>query len=239
MFYLKFGTSKKFVVFLHGWGADYRSFLWVNDYFEDYTKVFLDFAGFGNSAEPEKVYGVFDYAYDLKQLLNEFEIDELVIVGHSFGGRVAIKFTFLFQNEYEKLKLCLVDAAGILPRRSVKYYFNVIAFKWCKRKAEKSLKHKEKLSRYGSDDYKKLSDKMKKVFVKVVNEDLSFNAKGIRCDVLLIWGQNDKDTKLYMAKKFHKLIENSELYILKNAGHFSFLDKPNEFIFLLDRFIKN
>lgn len=239
MFHLKFGSSKKFIVFLHGWGADHKSFLWLKDYFDEYSLLFVDFPGFGNSEEPSIGYHVSDYANELMCVLDEYEIEELLIVGHSFGGRVAIKFAFLFQNEFDRFRLCLVDSAGILPKRTLKYYLNVLAYKRCKRKAVKSQKHREKLKTFGSSDYKCLSQNMKKVFVNVVNEDLSSFAKNIKCDTLLIWGEKDKDTKLYMAKKLHRLIEKSDLYILKNAGHFSFLDRQNEFLFLLDRFVKN
>lgn len=240
MFYIKTGSSKKFIVFLHGWGADLNSFFWVDEYFNDrFSMMYVDFPGFGKSDEPETDYYVSDYVKELKNLLNEFDIEELVLVGHSFGGRVAIKFTFLFQDDYQNLKLCLIDSAGILPRRTIKYYYRVWKYKRCKQKTLKNLKFKEKLNKFGSEDYKKLSSRMKKVFVNVVNEDLSCCAKKINVKTILIWGKNDNETKLYMAKKLHKFIKNSELYVFKNAGHFSFLDNKESFLILLDRFVKN
>jgi len=61
MNYLKIGNSKKFLVFLHGWGADLNSFLFTKDYFQSYTKLYVDFAGFGKTLEPNKPYFVSDY----------------------------------------------------------------------------------------------------------------------------------------------------------------------------------
>ena len=239
MFYFKFGDFKKVVVFLHGWGSDSSSFLWVKDYIDYCSTLFVDFPAFGKSDEPDQVWTVSDYVKELKKILDKFEIDELVLVGHSFGGRVAIKFASFYQNKYRRFKVCLIDSAGILPRRSLFYKIKVAKFKKLKLKAEKRLDVKNKLDGYGSDDYKKLSPLMKKTFVNIVNEDLSLDAKILNCECLIIWGKNDKETKLYMARRLHSLIKKSKLVIFNNAGHFSFLDQKEEFLILLDTFIKN
>ncbi|MBQ8424883.1 MAG: alpha/beta hydrolase [Clostridia bacterium] len=235
MKYLKFGDSKKYLVFLHGWGADKNSFLWLKNQYKEYSIIFVDFAGFGETPEPSRPYSVYDYVSELKELLDNFYIESLVLIGHSFGGRVAIKFSFLFQNDYHYFKLCLVDSAGIKPKRNLSYYYKIYKYKFLKHYFPKS----KKLFNYGSSDYKKLSKIMKQTLVKVVNEDLSNYAKFITVKTLIIWGENDKETKLYMAKKLNKLIKNSSLVIIKDTGHFSFIEKPYEFIFNLDMFLRN
>lgn len=239
MNFIKFGDSKKYIVFLHGWGADKKSFLFVKNYFQDYSKIFVDFSGFGESLKIEKPYFVSDYVSELCDLLKNFEIDELVIVGHSFGGRVAIKFCALMKNKFNNLKLCLVDSAGIKPKLSFLKKWKIFRYKYLKRRALKNEKLKYKLQYFGSDDYKKLSPVMKQTFVNIVNEDLSVYAKMIDCNCLIIWGENDKDTPIFMAKKLNKYIKESNLVILNNAGHFSFLDNMQEFLIVLDTFIKN
>lgn len=235
MKYLKFGDSKNYIVFLHGWGADKNSFLWLKNYFLNYSLVFVDFAGFGETPEPKKPMSVFDYVSELKELLDSFEIDSLTLVGHSFGGRVAIKFSFLFQNEYDKFKICLVDAAGLKSRRGLRYYYKVYKYKLTK----KYFPNSKKLKLSGSKDYVSLSPVMKQTFIRVVNEDLSSYAKFINAKTLIVWGRDDTETKMYMAKKLNKLIRNSKLEIIDKAGHFSFLDEPDEFVILLDTFLKN
>ncbi|MBR3885765.1 MAG: alpha/beta hydrolase [Clostridia bacterium] len=240
MHYLKFGNSKRFIVFLHGWGADLNSFLWLKDYFfGEYSLIFLDFDGFGKTGEPKEALNLFDYVLNLKKLLDNFDIEEICFVAHSFGGRVAIKYLFYFQFCFKKVNLCLVDSAGILPRRTLSYKLKVSQFKRLKRKALLNDKFKIKLEKFGSSDYKVLSPVMKKTFVNIVNEDLTKFAKFLKCETLIVWGENDKETKPYMARKFNKLIKNSKLVFLKNAGHFSFLEKKEEFIIILDTFLKN
>lgn len=239
MKYLKFGDSKKIIIFLHGWGANKESFLWTKDYFLNYSLVYVDFYGFGESVEPDYPFSVFDYTQSLKSLIDSFDVEELILVGHSFGGRVAIKYSFLYQNDYEKFKLCLVDSAGLKPRRNLMYYFKILKFKIIKKIAKRFKNYEKIISKYGSNDYKCLSLIMKETFKKVVNEDLSYDAKFITKQTIIIWGKNDKETKLYMAKKLNKLIIPSKLFILEDAGHFSFLDKREEFLFILDTFLKN
>ena len=240
MHYLKFGTSKKFIVFLHGWGADLNSFLWLKDFLADeYSLLFIDFCGFGNSPEPERPYLVSDYVFELKKLLNNFDIEELIFIAHSFGGRVAIKFLFYYQFLFKKVALCLVDSAGVLPRRGLRYKLRVLRFKRLKERVKKNPKLKEKLDKFGSNDYKVLSPIMKQTLVKVVNEDLTKFVKFLRCKTLIVWGKKDTETKPFMARKLKWLIRNSKLVFLKDVGHFSFLEKKDEFVIILDTFLKN
>lgn len=240
MNFLKFGDSQNMIVFLHGWGADKNSFLWLKDYFVfDWSMIFVDFDGFGDSLEPDKEMFVRDYVVNLKKIIDEFNPKKLVLVGHSFGGRVAIKYSFLYQNLYGNLSLVLVDSAGILPRRSIMYHIRVRRFKRLKKKALKNTKYAKKLDCFGSSDYKVLSPVMKRTFVNIVNEDLSNDAKFVKAKTLIVWGDKDKETKTYMARKFERLIEGSKLYFLRGAGHFSFLEKKEDFVIILDTFLKN
>ncbi len=227
------------MVFLHGWGADKNSFLWTKDYFEDYSLIYVDFPGFGESEEPDDVWSVYDYSLSLKNILIQYEIDKLILVAHSFGGRVAIKFAKEFSSEYVNLKLCLIDSAGIKPRRNLVYYYKIYKFKLLRKIANKFKICRNMLKKLGSSDYICLSLNMKEIFKKVVNEDLSADAKLINVDTILIWGSKDKDTKLYMAKKLNKLIYGSKLYIFDGAGHYSFLERKDEFLIILDTFVKS
>ena len=112
-------------------------------------------------------------------------------------------------------------------------------YKRLKMKAKKNIKYCQKLNKFGSPDYKVLSPIMKKTFINVVNEDLTKFTKFLKCKTLIVWGKKDKETKPYMARKFNKLIQNSNLIFLKNSGHFSFLEKKEDFVIILDTFLKN
>ena len=114
--------------------------------------------------------------------------------------------------------LVLIDSAGILPRRGVRYFAKVAAYKIAK---NLRLKRRPK----GSEDYARLSGVMKKTFVNVVNESSEKDARSIVVPTLLLWGTEDKDTPLYMCKKLKKLIAGSECVLLSGCGHFSYLKR--------------
>ena len=80
---------------------------------------------------------------------------------------------------------------------------------------------------------------MRKSFNMVISLDLTKNLKEINRPVLLMWGENDMDTPLYMAKIMEKNIKDSGLVVLKNAGHFSYIDSSNEFNIVVDNFLRN
>ena len=61
--------------------------------------------------------------------------------------------------------------------------------------------------------------------------------KKIKCKTFIFWGSEDKSTPIYMAKKIHKLIKNSKLYVVKGAGHFSYLNDQDAFVYQLNKFL--
>ena len=92
--------------------------------------------------------------------------------------------------------------------------------------------------KYSSPDYKALkTEVMRETFKKVISLDLSSNLKEITRPTLLVWGENDLDTPLYMAKKMESEIKDSGLVVLKNAGHFSYIDNSNEYNVIIDNFL--
>ncbi len=90
----------------------------------------------------------------------------------------------------------------------------------------------------GSNDYQNAKGIMRQILVKVVNEDLSRKMPKIKAPTLLIWGENDTITPVKYGEIMERLIPNAGLVILKNAGHYSFLDKRYEFNIILNNFLE-
>ena len=112
----------------------------------------------------------------------------------------------------------------------------ILKYKFYKFLVNKKVISKQKLIGFGSADYKTMPANLKSVFNNVVNEDLSYLLPLIKNKTILIWGKQDKDTPIYMAKKLNKYIKNSKLVLL-NAGHYSYLQKQFEFANLLKKFM--
>lgn len=235
MFYIQKGVGSD-LVFLHGWGADHKSFAALREYFSvSFRVTAVDFPGFGNSPAPESPFTIFDYCDILKKALASAGIQKADFVCHSFGGRVGILMAALYPETVNKL--ILADAAGVKPRRGLRYRMKVMRYKIKKFLVRKGLMDKKRLENSGSADYRALSGVMKETFVKVVNCDLTPYLHKISCPSLIISGENDRDTPLYMARKMKKLIPDSGLVVLKDAGHYSFLDKPREFRLIAENFL--
>jgi pimeloyl-ACP methyl ester carboxylesterase len=88
----------------------------------------------------------------------------------------------------------------------------------------------------GAEDYL-ATPGLQKTFVNITSEDLTEDMGKISCPTLIVTGENDSDTPLEFGKKMNTLIPNSKFQILPNAGHFSFLDRPDEFAKLVASFI--
>lgn len=240
VFYKHAGTGEK-IILLHGWGGNSDSFLPVYNYLLTKFEVYsIDFPGFGQSDVPEEPWDVGDYSKMLYGFMRELNINKASLIGHSFGGRVSILFSS--KNPDKVNKLVLVDSAGLIPKRTIKYYFKVYKFKLLKniyllfaKGTDREAKLQKFYSKYGSKDYRE-SGFMRQTFVKVVNQDLLPYLKEIKAPTLLIWGEDDVDTPLYFAKTMEKEIPDAGLVVFKGAGHFSYLDKIGDFNIIVNKF---
>jgi len=202
---------------LHGWGGSIASFRALADRLSsEYTVTLIDLYGFGDTPHPDHTLTLSDYADGVGSLLLDLGIEDAVLIGHSFGGRVALR---LAAHSSRVRALILIDSAGIPPRRTIRYYAKVLLYKIA-RKFGYTAKNA------GSADYRALSGAMRGTFVNVVNDDNIEDAAGIKLPTLLLWGELDRDTPIYMCHKLHSLLTNSEEVVIKGAGHFSYLERP-------------
>ena len=236
----KTGDDVAFV--LHGWGANIESVMPIVSSLKDrYRVIAYDSLGHGDSDEPDAVIGGDDYVDLLRKIYNYYGIARATCIGHSFGGKTLTVFAALYPEKVDKL--VLVDASGVLPKRSFTYYRKVYTFKFLKKlykllffwqDTEKAMARFYK--KFGSDDYKAADGIMRKVFVKVVNESTEEYFPRIQADTLLIWGDEDDATPLSMAKVFEAKIPEAGLVVLK-GGHFSYLDAYGQFDAVLRSFL--
>lgn len=220
------------ILLLHGWGADIKLFKNIIDLLSPYMRVAaLDMPGFGESEEPQEAWCVDDYADFVEQFCAEIGLHNPVMLGHSFGGRVIIKSVTRENAKLVPPKIILTDSAGIKPRQSVISKLRTKGYK--AGRAIMSLKPMKKLfpdavenmrSKRGSADYLAASPVMRQTLVKVVNEDLTHLLPEIKQSVLLIWGDRDDATPLSDGKLMEKLIPDSGLVTIENAGHYAFIE---------------
>lgn len=236
--YCSLSGSGSPVLLLHGWGCDSEIFSsFVPQLERSHTVVVPDFPGFGKSDEPSGVWGVREYTDCIAALCDFLGVESPCVVGHSFGGRVAV----MLASVRPVSRLVLTDAAGVKPVRSLKYYLKVYSYKVTKFLMLEVLRDRDLYERYratkGSEDYRNASPVMKAVLSRVVGEDLTRLMPSITIPVLLFWGENDSATPLRDAHIMEKLFSDCALITVPGAGHFSFLEAPVMFAKVLDSFL--
>lgn len=231
------------MILMHGWGCSHSTVASVAAVAaKTHTVYNVDFPGFGESPEPPDVWGVEQYTCLIEKMAEKLALNNPVLAGHSFGGRVGI----LFASRNDVSKLILIDAAGVKPRRSLKYYFKVYSFKAMKHllrllygreRAESKIEARR--ARHGSADYASSSPRMRAILSRVVNEDLRPVMPDIKAPTLLIWGENDTATPMRDARIIERLVPDAGLVSFPGCGHYSFLDNPVRFAAVLDSFLRS
>lgn len=220
------------LLFLHGWGASGADFDELMARFEpDYRVVSVDFPGFGGSEQPREDWYVGDYTVFVAKLLKKLDIERpYAIVGHSFGGRVAIKG--IATNVLMADKLVLIGAAGVKHSDSTKNKAIKAIAKMGKAALSlpglskvSSRAQKKLYTAVGSQDYLQ-SGAMKRIFLNTIDEDLSDYAHKITIPTLLVWGSEDDQAPLADGKFYHSQIAASQLKVAASAGHFVHHDEP-------------
>ncbi len=215
------------VVWGHGWGQDRRAFAPLAEaLLTRATHLVLDFPGFGASPKPPPAWGTADYADALRPLLASYRAAKKIMwVGHSFGGRVGIQLAARHPDMVDGL--FLVASAGLQrgrnPWEKARLGAEIYAYKALKRLVPLFGISQERLRQhFGSADYRSSGD-MKSVFVRVVREDLSEQARQVRCPARLIYGERDTETPPEIGARLEKLMRNARLSVLPGQDHYSLL----------------
>ena len=228
--YIQYGKGKD-ILLLHGWGQNIEMMRGLGDPFSDKCRItILDFPGFGDSSEPSEAWSIEDYCNMLEVFVKKVGIKKPIIMGHSFGGRVAIRY-----SAYNKIeKLVLFGSPCVRLQKEQPLSVKIL-------KAIKKLPGMDKLGEYmkkyiGSRDYKAASPIMRQTLVNVVNEDLSSFAKEIEEPTLLIWGEYDDEAPLEEAKILEGLMVDAALIVLPGT-HYAYLENLPRVVSILDNFI--
>lgn len=224
------------LLLLHGWGGSIESVAPLMADLSPYCRVIaFDFPGFGKSDAPKKGWGVKEYATLTRAVMRHYGVRRAHIVGHSFGGRVALYLGACFGGTVNRM--VLLAGAGVKPRRNIRYYYRKYRYRVAKFLHRHGLCNKFDAQQYGSEEYRSLSGVMRHTFSLVVEEDLSPLLGRVFAPTLLIYGDKDRETPVYMAKKMARLMPKATLQIQKKCGHFAYLEKRMQISYACIRFL--
>ena len=231
--YIRYGnTDGENVVLLHGWGQNIEMMKPIgNALSKEFNVTIIDLPGHGESSEPPFPWHVFDYVNAVKKLLEELKIDNPILIGHSFGGKISLLYASMYKTE--KLVLFGSPFKKEIQKLSLKT------------KILKSLKKVPLLNKLegfakkhiGSADYRNASDTMRKVLVNTVNLDITEEVKKINASTLIIWGTLDEAVPLEHAYELETLIKDAGVVVYENCTHYAYLENLNQTINVLYSFL--
>ena len=228
--YIQYGEGKD-IILLHGWGQNIEMMKPIGDNLAGNFRItIIDFPGFGESEEPSEAWNISDYANMLELLVKELKIKKPIVMGHSFGGRVAIRYSA--NNPIEKLVLFGSPCVRLQQKQPLKV--RVL-------KKLKTLPGMDKFGEFmkkyiGSRDYKAASPMMRQILVNTVNEDLSAYASQIEEPTLLSWGDNDTEAPIEEAKMLEKIMPDAALIVLPGT-HYAYLENLGQILNILHSFL--
>ena len=242
------GDGARRILLLHGWGCDRSLMQPVADALKLHARILLvDFPGHGQSGRPPEPWGVPEYASCLKTLLEKTGFIPCDVVAHSFGCRVAVWLAAEYPDLFHRL--VLTGAAGIRPeptaesrKRSARYQKlkkacgvlgNIPLMNGVSDRLAERLRQK-----YGSRDYNALDEEMRKTFIRVIQQDLSPLYPRIKQSTLLLWGDEDTETPLWMGRAMEKWIPDAGLVILEGGSHFAYLEQIGRFNTIVNHFLE-
>lgn len=238
------GENRQNVLMLHGWGANIKLFSQIISHLSPHFRIYApDLPGFGESDEPKEPWCVDDYVDFIIKFCKKMGIESCFIIGHSFGGRIAIKLMSRENLPFKTEKIVLTGSAGIKPKQSAKSKLKtkcykigkkILSTKLCTKIMPNALENLRKKN--GSADYNAASPIMRQCLIKVVNEDLTGLIHNINVPTLLIWGEKDDAVPLSDGQLMEKLIPDSGLVVFEGCGHYAFLEQGGRFCRILDSF---
>lgn len=207
------GATPARVVALHGWarsGADFAEIVSGLD------AVAPHLWGFGITAEPPTAWGSEQYADALAATLEGSA--PVVIVAHSFGGRVAVHLAQKYPHLVAGLVLTGVPLLrlGAPPKPA-------LGFRLARSLAKAGLVPKSVLekqrTKHGSADYLAARGVMRDILVKVVGEKYTDQLAAVRVPVRFVWGENDTAAPADAGLAASKLVADARYRVVPGAGH--------------------
>ncbi len=234
------GSNRIYYVMLHGWGLESKVWIDIGKYIHEQKKtnvILLDLPGFGESSKLKNKYSFFEYCEMVEKIINKICVSnvEIVLIGHSFGGKISS--VLAYRKQFNIKKIILIDSAAFTDNsfktQIIKLFSKIIP------KQIKDIFFLRKITqKLRTSDYNQINDENKKfLFLSTIETDISEILKKIPTEVNIIWGEDDEITPLPQAIKLQQLVNTKNLFIIRNAKHLPFLENKNEFLQYLNQIL--
>ena len=244
--YIDLPGTRGTVLFLHGWGAHIGLYQPIFDLLQQlqYRVVAFDMPGVGQTDEPSAPLTIDDYVAFTLALCKKLELEEVILMCHSHGGRIALRLLTDKDCPLSCKKAVFFDATGVRKAPSSSQKLKQTGYKAVKWLGTSKLTaplfgdlYAEMRDKRASADYKAATPVMRQTMNNVLPLDYTDRMPRITAEVLLIWGENDTATPLEHGQTMEKLMPNAGLAVIRGAGHFSYADNWPQFSAVLRAFL--
>ncbi|MDD3392372.1 MAG: alpha/beta hydrolase [Bacilli bacterium] len=231
--YIRYGNEDgQRIILLHGWGQNIAMMKPIGDALaKKHEIIILDLPGYGDSSLPPYAYSVYDYVDLLKTFLDELNITNPILIGHSFGGKISL----LYASKYQVQKLVLL--ASPFKKEITKTSLKLKVLKTLKKVPGLNKLENIAKKHIGSDDYRKANPLMREILVKTVNLDITDEVSKITCPTIIIWGTLDEAVPLERAYELEKLINDAAVIVYEGCTHYAYLERINQTNNILSNFL--
>jgi pimeloyl-ACP methyl ester carboxylesterase len=262
--YVKVGSGPALLL-LHGLGCTHRTWLPVIDSLaRRYTVIAPDLLGHGESDKPRGDYSIGAFANGMRDLLTVLEIDKVTVVGHSFGGGVAMQFAYQFPERTERM--VLVGSGGLGPEVSAAVraitttgFYQVMGALTLPGVRHVGTAGLRALSRTGlkefrdfdevAEIYQSFRDPAARAAIRHVvravvdwqGQIVSMADRAYLTEAMpmcVVWGADDRVIPVSHAARAAELAPGARVEVIANAGHFPHKDDPERFVRILDDFVR-
>ncbi|MBI5449462.1 alpha/beta hydrolase [Candidatus Gottesmanbacteria bacterium] len=218
--------KRQSIIILHGWGLSGERFLPLAEELRarGYTAYVPDMPGFGASSVPKNSLTLADYANFLNIFIQKHDIRNPVLIGHSFGGRVSIKYNMMYPKIVRAL--ILTGTPGFTPVNRKKLLLFIFLAKvggafWSLPPFCLFREFVQKWYYYavGARDFYRAEGSMRQTFKNIVQEDLELAMKSVKIPCLLLWGGQDTIVPISIAHKMAAIMGTSTLITIPDFGH--------------------
>lgn len=232
------------LVILHGWGLSGSHFNPLVGELKKFgfTVYAPDLPGFGKNKLLDHPFRLADYAKFLNEYIREHHIYQPILIGHSFGGRVSLKYNQLYPRSVRALILSGTPGFTPIPKKKLLLFIALAKIGGFLFDLPPLNLFQDSVRKWyyyvvGAREFFRAEGTMRDTFKNIVQEDLVHAMESVSVPCLLLWGELDIIVPVPIARKMKEVIARSELIVIPEKDHGVPFKNPVEFASYIEKFI--